>query len=204
MRWKSEKFPLRHHAYHLHQHLIISAIVIILPTLTAVEGRQDVLDVAVDDALAVQVAQPRQEAPGDLLLQLEALLASNHSRWLNWKINLLLIIAMIIQINNQSLATSLPENLPLKRRQSWKSSKHLDKKTCTEYISSLFDLYLLNKSLQYLDMKKIRFLMNCSAYFFVEGSNHLLVPGNCLHGPERRWYDRPPVLRSNVLMRKCW
>ena len=71
-------------------------------------------------------------------------------------------------------------------------------------ISSLFDLYLLTKSLQYLDMKKIRFLMNCSAYFFVEGSNHLLVPGNCLHGPERRWYDRPPVLRSNVLMRKCW
>ena len=62
MRWKSEKFPLRHQAYHLHQHLIIPAIVIILPTLTAVEGRQDVLDVAVDDALAVQVAQPRQEA----------------------------------------------------------------------------------------------------------------------------------------------
>ena len=62
MRWKSEKFPLRHHAYQLHQHLIIPAIVIILPTLTAVEGRQDVLDVAVDDALAVQVAQPRQEA----------------------------------------------------------------------------------------------------------------------------------------------
>ena len=47
------------------------------------------------------------------------------------KINLV-IIAMIIQINNQSLATSLPENLPLKRRQSWKSSKQLDKKTCTD------------------------------------------------------------------------
>ena len=46
--------------------------------------QQDVLklDVAVDDALAVQVAQPCQdlseEEPGDLLLQLEALLASNH------------------------------------------------------------------------------------------------------------------------------
>ena len=139
MRWKSEKFPLRHHAYHLHQHLIIPAIVIILPTLTAVEGRQDVLDVAVDDALAVQVAQPRQEAPGNLLL------ASNHSRWLNWKINLL-IIAMIIQINNQSLATSLPENLPLKRRQSWKSSKQLDKKTCTEYFLSLWFVFVKQKS----------------------------------------------------------
>ena len=74
MRRKSEKFPLRHHAYQLHQHLIIPAIVIILPTLTAVEGQQDVLNVAVD----VQVAQPCQEAPGDLLLQLEALLASDH------------------------------------------------------------------------------------------------------------------------------
>ena len=145
MRWKSEKFPLRHHAYQLHQHLIIPAIAIILPTLTAVEGRQDVLDVAVDDALAVQVAQPCQEAPGDLLPQLEALLASNHSRWLNWKINLL-IIAMIIQINNQSLATSLPENLPLKRRQSWKSSKQLDKKTCTEYFLSLWFVFVNQKS----------------------------------------------------------
>ena len=46
--------------------------------------QQDVfkLDVAVNDALAVQVAQPCQdlseEEPGDLLLQLEPLLASNH------------------------------------------------------------------------------------------------------------------------------
>ena len=42
------------------------------------EDQQDVLqlDVAMDDALAVQVAQPHQEAHGDLLLQLEALLAS--------------------------------------------------------------------------------------------------------------------------------
>ena len=44
--------------------------------------QQDVLqlDVAVDDALAVQVAQPCQdlseEEPGDLLLQLEAPLTS--------------------------------------------------------------------------------------------------------------------------------
>ena len=88
-------------------------------------------------------APPR--GPGDLLLQLEALLASNHSRWLNWKINLL-IIAMIIQINNQSLATSLPENLPLKRRQSWKSSKQLDKKTCTEYFLSLWFVFVNQKS----------------------------------------------------------
>ena len=46
--------------------------------------QQDVfqLDVAVDDALAVQVAQPRQdlpeEDPGYIFLQLEALLASDH------------------------------------------------------------------------------------------------------------------------------
>ena len=45
---------------------------------------QDVLqlDVAVDDALAVQVAESRQdlfeEAPGDLFLQLVALLVANH------------------------------------------------------------------------------------------------------------------------------
>ena len=47
---------------------------------SSIEGQQDVLqlDVAMDDALGVQVAQPHQEAPGDLLLQLEALLASNH------------------------------------------------------------------------------------------------------------------------------
>ena len=47
---------------------------------SSIEGQQDVLqlDAAMDDALGVQVAQPHQEAPGDLLLQLEALLASNH------------------------------------------------------------------------------------------------------------------------------
>ena len=46
-------------------------------------------------------------------------------------------------------------------------------------------------------MKEIIFLMNCLAYFFVEGSNHLLVPGNCLHGPERR----SCTVHSNALMR---
>ena len=47
---------------------------------SSIEDQQDVLqlDVAMDDALAAQVAQPCQEAHSDLLLQLEALLASNH------------------------------------------------------------------------------------------------------------------------------
>ena len=46
---------------------------------SSIEDQQDVLqlDVAMDDALAVQVAQLHQEALGVLLLQFEALLASN-------------------------------------------------------------------------------------------------------------------------------
>ena len=101
--WDLKSSLRRHHPCHLNQHFISTSLYKLSLSITCViVGQHDVLqlDVAVDDT------------PGDLLLQLEAPLTSGWGQLVvaNWTGKS--FFSLHNQEIIQSLATTLPENLP--------------------------------------------------------------------------------------------